>query len=78
MIMKSKDLDVFGEAVRSARVAAGLTQENLANKAGIDRSYIGGVERGERNPTLVVVKKIARGLGLTLGELFAYDGKLGQ
>ena len=76
--MKSKDLGLFGEAVRSARVAEGLTQEELADKSNIDRSYIGGVERGERNPTLAVIKKIAEGLGLSLGELFAYDGRRGK
>lgn len=78
MVTKSRDLATFGEAVRGARVSAGLTQEELADKAGIDRSYIGGVERGERNPTLVVLKKIARGLNLTLGELFAYDVRRGK
>jgi transcriptional regulator with XRE-family HTH domain len=63
----------FGEAVRRARAKAGVTQEGLAEKAGIDRSYIGGVERGERNPTLVVICKIAGGLNLALPDLFSYD-----
>ncbi len=65
----------FGEAVRKARAAAGLTQEELADQCGLDRSYIGGVERGERNPTLSVIEKIAKGLGITLAELFSYAGK---
>jgi transcriptional regulator with XRE-family HTH domain len=65
----------FGDAVRKARAAAGLTQEELADQCGLDRSYIGGVERGERNPTLSVIEKIAKGLGITLVELFSYSGK---
>ena len=65
----------FGEAVRKARTSVGLTQEELADRSGLDRSYIGGVERGERNPTLTVIEKIAEGLGVTLAELFSYSTK---
>lgn len=65
----------FGQAVRKVRTAAGLTQEELADRSGLDRSYIGGVERGERNPTLTVIEKIAEGLGVTLAELFSYSIK---
>lgn len=61
----------FGMAVRKARAQAGLSQEGLAAAAGLDRTYIGGVERGERNPSLVSLKKIADGLGLSMSELFA-------
>ena len=61
----------FGEAVRKARTVAGMTQEDLADKSGLDRSYVGGVERGERNPTLSVIEKISNGLGLSLSELFS-------
>ncbi len=60
----------FGNLVRTARQKAGLSQENLADKAGIDRSYLGGVERGERNPTLLVIERIAAGLDLSVAELF--------
>lgn len=67
----------FGQAVREARAAAGLTQEELADRSGLDRSYMGGVERGERNPTLSVIEKIAEGLGLPLAELFSYSAKKG-
>lgn len=71
--MGKKNIDSirFGDAVRRARAAAGLTQEDLADKAGLDRSYVGGVERGERNPTLEVIAKLAKGLGISLSELFA-------
>lgn len=60
----------FGEAVRQTRLAGGLTQEELADRARIDRSYIGGVERGERNPTLTIIEKIAEGLGVPVAALF--------
>lgn len=66
-------LKEFGTAVREARAAAGLSQEEFADRAGLDRSYVGGVERGERNPTLSVITKIAEGLGVTLTELFSYS-----
>ena len=49
----------FGDIVRRARAEAGLSQEELADRAGLDRSYVGGVERGERNPTLVVMTCLA-------------------
>lgn len=52
----------FGERVRKLRQEAGLSQEALAILAELDRSYIGGVERGERNVSLVNIHKIARGL----------------
>lgn len=61
----------FGKSVRQARLKAGLTQEDLADKSGLDRSYLGGVERGERNPTLTVIEKIAEGLGVSIAELFS-------
>lgn len=63
----------FGQAVRAARASAGLSQEDLAHRAGLDRSYIGGVERGERNPTLSVITKIALGLEMSLADLFSYS-----
>lgn len=75
MAKKSQQINRFGNAVRNARATAGLTQEELADRSGIDRSYIGGVERGERNPTLSVIEKIADGLGVSLAELFSYATK---
>lgn len=66
----------FGIAVRNARKAAGLTQEGLADRSGLDRSYIGGVERGQRNPTLSVIERIAAGLGISVAELFSSIEKL--
>lgn len=57
--------------VRRIRVALGVSQERLAFDAGIDRSYLGGMERGEANPTVDVLDRIAGTLGVSLAELFA-------
>jgi len=48
-----------------------MTQESLAHEAGIDRSYMSSVERGGQNVGLVLAAQIARGLGVSLGELIA-------
>ncbi|MEX2126094.1 MAG: helix-turn-helix transcriptional regulator [Woeseia sp.] len=53
----------FGDRVRSAREARSWTQEDLAAEAGLDRTYIGGIERGERNLALLNVNKLAVALG---------------
>lgn len=53
--MENQDLTTLGDRIREQRKKLGLTQEELAHKAEIDRSYIGGVERGERNLTLKVL-----------------------
>lgn len=59
----------LGSNVRSYREALSLSQEALADKAALDRTYIGGVERGERNPTILSSLLIAKALGITLSEL---------
>jgi transcriptional regulator with XRE-family HTH domain len=60
----------FGDRVRSLRHLKGLSQEALANACDLDRSYIGGVERGERNISLVNIHIIAKALGVPAKELF--------
>jgi len=60
----------FGARLREARKQAGLSQEALAHACGLDRTYIGGIERGERNVGLVDVHRIAAALGVPPGELF--------
>jgi transcriptional regulator with XRE-family HTH domain len=60
----------FGDAVRSRREELGLTQEELAEKAGIHRTYLSDVERGTRNVSLVNVERLAEALSLSLPELF--------
>jgi transcriptional regulator with XRE-family HTH domain len=67
--MNDSRLLLFGKHVRSAREAARLSQEELAAKAGIHRTYIGGVERGERNLGLSNVFRIADALGLPAASL---------
>ena len=52
------------------RQALGVSQEEFADRCGLDRSYFGGVERGERNLALVNIEKIARAFGISLSELF--------
>lgn len=59
----------FGDRLRQLRQARHLSQEQLADAAGLDRSYVGGVERGTRNISLVNIGKIARALGVSLSEL---------
>jgi transcriptional regulator with XRE-family HTH domain len=60
----------LGKAIREIRLAAGVSQEELAARCGLDRTYLSGVERGVRNPTVSVVEKIASGLGVSLADLF--------
>ena len=60
----------FGRAVRQKRHKLGVSQEAFADLCGLDRTYIGGIERGERNVALVNIEKIARALRLSLAELF--------
>lgn len=59
----------FGERLRALRLDKGLSQEALALTSELDRTYIGGIERGERNVSLINIHKIARALGITPKEL---------
>lgn len=59
----------FGKKVREERLKKGLSQEDLASKAGVHRTYIGMIERGEKNITLVNIKKVAIALGLRINQL---------
>ncbi|GKS77398.1 hypothetical protein AVME950_20900 [Acidovorax sp. SUPP950] len=59
----------FGAAVRAIRTEDGIAQETLAHLAGIERSHMGKIERGEHMPTLALVFKIARALQRSAGEL---------
>ncbi len=64
MPMKNEKCLAFGRAVRRIRVSLGLSQEDLADLANIHRTYIGGIERGERNPTLTMIYRLAEALGV--------------
>jgi len=61
---------VVGERLRAYRNRAGLSQEDLAEKAGIHPTYIGQLERGEKNATMETVEKVARALNLPFEVLF--------
>lgn len=62
-------LQPFGQRVRDRRHELGLSQEKLAERSGLHPTYIGGIERGERNLSLANILKVARGLGLDAGDL---------
>ncbi|MFZ5867399.1 MAG: helix-turn-helix domain-containing protein [Thermodesulfobacteriota bacterium] len=68
---KNRQLVRFGQNLKAQRFRTGLSQEELANKAGLDRSYVGGVERGERNVSLLNILKLAESLGISISELVA-------
>jgi len=63
-------LDAFGDAVREARKTKQLSQEALAELADLHRTYIGMIERGEKNITIVNAEKIALALGYKVSDLF--------
>jgi transcriptional regulator with XRE-family HTH domain len=66
----------LGENLRRFRQARGLSQESLADLIGVHRTYLGGVERGERNLTLKSVERIAESLGLEPMSLLLKDSPL--
>lgn len=63
----------LGSKVQRLRHDQGLSQEELADRAGLHRTYVSGVERGVRNPTLTVIDRLARALGVTVAVLVAFD-----
>ena len=65
-------LQKFGLRVKELRSAKGITQEDLAELAGLSRQYVGDVERGTRNISLVNIEKIATALEITLPELLKF------
>jgi transcriptional regulator with XRE-family HTH domain len=73
--MKNDSLKAFGEHVRALRERSGLSQEALAARAGIHRTYMGGVERGERNICLINILRLAAALGVHARDLFDEPGR---
>ena len=61
----------FGQAVRAARVAQGIAQDEFASRAGISRSHMGKIERGEHVPTLPLILKISKALRISSADLMA-------
>ena len=73
MKKRSENLKKFGKKIIELRRQKGFTsQMALANRAGMDRTYIGGIERGERNPTFEILEKLAKTLGVSMEELFRF------
>ena len=62
-------LKTLGRQLRALREQTGKSQDTLANDSGLHRTYIGAVERGERNPTIITLSRYAAGLGLTVADL---------
>ena len=67
--MNKSTLEKFGQKVRDERIKKGFSQEELADKAGVHRTYIGMIERAEKNITLLNIEKIAKALSTTISEL---------
>lgn len=68
--MKKEVLIKFGQKVRSERTKLNLSQEELASRAGVHRTYIGMIERGEKNITLENIEKIAKALKINIADFF--------
>jgi len=68
--MKSLVLKKFGDKVRLERTNKGLSQEELADMAGVHRTYIGMIERAEKNITLENIEKIVKSLRISLSDFF--------
>jgi transcriptional regulator with XRE-family HTH domain len=66
---RSKAHAALGQAVRDFRKARQISQEELAFEVGIHRTYVGGIERGERNPSYTNIRRLAAALGVSVSEL---------
>lgn len=66
-----KPQQILGKNVRKLRKAKGWSQEDLAEKSELHRTYVSGIERGVRNPSLTIIFKLADGLGIDPGELLS-------
>jgi transcriptional regulator with XRE-family HTH domain len=67
---QNKALIILGERIRQIRKAKGFSQENFAVESDLNRSFYGCIERGEKNPSALVLMRIALALGIEVGELF--------
>ncbi len=68
--MKKEIIVRFGQKVRGQRTKMGISQEELAARAGVHRTYIGMIERAEKNITLENIEKICKALDLKIGDFF--------
>lgn len=71
-----KPSQVFSENLKRIRLLSGISQEQLAERAGLDRTYVSSVERGKRNISLNNIFKLAEALNVTPADLVQYDLKL--
>lgn len=76
--MSENMLKLVGAKIRELRKVRGLSQEELGEKAGFHFSYVGGLERGERNVSLENLVKVAETLNVDIGELFGYEQDYGK
>lgn len=70
--MNNSILDKFGLRIKALRIEKNLTQEQFALVCGLHKNYIGMVERGERNPSLINIEIIAKGLELSISDLMKF------
>ena len=68
-----KSLKDFGNHLRSIRIEQGLSQEQLSEISGLHRTYLGSLERGERNPTLLTLIKISQSIKIDLSHLVDFE-----
>lgn len=69
---RSPEHVALGRAIRELRSRAGISQEDLGERCDLHRTYVGGIERGERNPSFANLLKIAGALGVSVVELFRH------
>lgn len=75
MEKQSPECVAFGNAVRTLRQQRGFSQDEFASIAELHRTYVGGIERGERNPTLTSIYRIAKALKVAPAELLKLAGE---
>jgi DNA-binding XRE family transcriptional regulator len=68
-VVEKSELQQFGDRVRTLRKERGLSQEQLAERTGLHRTYIGGIERGERNVSLINIVRLAKALEVSPSDL---------
>lgn len=70
---EKKTAELLGRRIRALRKSSNLTQERLGERSMISYKHLGAIERGEENPSVSVLQKIAKGLGVEISELFSFQ-----
>jgi len=70
---EKKAAELLGRRIRGLRKSSNLTQEQLGERSRVSYKHLGAIERGEENPSLSVLQKIAKGLGVEISELFSFQ-----